>query len=146
MMGAIQCVAMDAETDSDAAAEYRQTADAIAELRDDLKAADSIADDVPVLADLYHAARTSSADSREGRYVAVIEFSDDGDREMVYGPKFVESGANLKDPTGVVVSAQPWPLMPVERFVEQVDHNLRQAEDGARKNAVRAKERAEGRR
>jgi len=131
------------------AVENRQLADAVERLADSLDGATSIAEECPVLSELFHTARTSGYKARDGRHVALLDYDREADEWECRRVTFVRSGAHLRD-TGadVKVSHNPFPFLPVSQFARQQRESLRRdaramrqsaanAEEGARNAAVR---------
>lgn len=122
------------------AEEYRATADAIESLAGSLRDADSIAEDVPVLSELYHKVRTSKRRSRDGRYVALLSH-EDGEWECS-SVAFLETGTHYRDPNAdVVVSFKPYAFLGVSEFAEHVAGDLERDARSARQNASVVEER-----
>jgi hypothetical protein len=117
------------------AAEYREEADALESLADDLMGAESIAEDVPVLSELFHEARTSRRSGYDGKYVALLDR--DGDEWTCRSVAFLESGTHYRD-TGadLKVSCSPSAFMSVDRFAESKARSIRRSAESARQNAV----------
>jgi hypothetical protein len=117
------------------AAEYREQADALESLADDLKGADSIAEDVPVLSELFHEVRTGGRSSRDGRYVALLDR--DGDKWECQSVAFLESGTHYRD-TGAdaKLSFAPYPFLSVDTFADAIASDLRRSAKSARQNAA----------
>ena len=102
--------------------------EAIGELKDRLQNADSIAEDVPVLSELFHEARTAGRRQTRGhggRFVALLDY--DGEwtcRHVNYlqgGTHYRGTGADLK------LSCRPYPFMEIDMFKEWVGWKLREA-------------------
>lgn len=101
---------------------------AIQELRNRLQNADSIAEDAPVLSELFHEARTASTRQvREygGSFVALLDY--DGEwtcrsvRYLEGGKHYRDTGADLK------LSCQAYPLMDTDMFKDRVGWQLGEA-------------------
>jgi hypothetical protein len=97
--------------------EMLQTADALEELATELRNADSIADDVPVLSELFHIARTSSRRPREGKYVALLDYDTETDQWSCRSVSFLQNGTHYRD-TGAdkKARAKPRPFYSVDEF------------------------------
>lgn len=120
----------------DAARQKHNEADRIDELADRLLSADSIAEDVPVLSELFHEARTSRRRARDGRYVALLDFDADADEWTCRSVSFLENGTHYRD-TGAdaSVSFKPSPFLSVSEFGEQVGRSLQRDARAARQTA-----------
>lgn len=113
-----------------------KTADALERLAARLRDADSIADDVPVLSELYHKVRTSGRSSRDGRFVALLDYEHDTREWSCRSVAFLEGGTHYRDPAGdVVVAFSPFPFLPVGQFAEHVASDLERDARAARQNA-----------
>jgi len=118
----------------DAVDEKRELADNLDALADAVVDADSIADDAPVLSELFHAARTSRRDGHEGRYVALLTHHDDG--WTCDSVAFLGSGTHYRDPNAdAVLSFKPFPFLSVDEFGEHMAADLRRDARAARQNA-----------
>lgn len=121
---------------TETADDYRTLADALEDLAAQLRDADSIADDVPVLSEMYHTIRTSSRNARDGRYVALLDYDPDGGGWSCRSVTWLETGAHYRDPSGdALVSFKPWPFCEVDRFAEAVANGLKRDAKAARQSA-----------
>jgi len=122
----------ESQTEAD---EYRSKADALESLADELKGADSIAEDAPVLSELFHEVRTGGRSSHDGKYVALLDR--DGDGWECRSVAFLESGTHYRD-TGadLKVSCSPTAFMPVDHFAEAKARSIRRSAEAARQNAA----------
>jgi len=77
--------------------DYHALADAKESLADRLRNADSIAEDVPALADLFHEVRTSSRKARNGRYVALLDYDADEETWTCRSVAHLEQGTHYMD-------------------------------------------------
>ena len=113
-----------------------ELADALESLASDLRDADSIADDVPVLSELFHEVRTTRRKSRDGRFVALLDYDFDADEWSCRSVAFLESGTHYRD-TGAdaSVSFSPFAFLPVDQFAEHVASDLERDARAARQNA-----------
>lgn len=118
------------------AEEYKATADAIEQLADSLAGADSIAEDCPVLSELFHAVRTSSRKSRSGRYVALLDLDLEAGEWSCRSVAFLESGSHYRD-TGADLSIgfKPYPFISVDEFAEHVSESIRRDARAERQTA-----------
>lgn len=111
-------------------------ADAIDALAADARDADSIATDAAALCELFHKARTSSRRSRDGRYVALLDYDADADAWDCSSVSFLESGTHYRDPNAdAVVSFKPFPFIGVDQFGDHVASGLERKAKSARQNA-----------
>lgn len=117
------------------AAEYREQADALESLADDLKGADSIAEDVPVLSELFHEVRTGGRSPHDGRYVELLDR--EGDEWECRSVAFLESGTHYRD-TGAdaKLAFTSYPFLSVDLFAEKIADDLRRSAKSARQNAA----------
>jgi len=117
------------------AAEKRAEAEQIEELADRLRDADSIADEVPVFAELFIKARTSQRNPRDGRFVAQLSH-DDVDGWESRSVAFLGNGTRYgQTPADVIVSHKPTPFLTVEAFSRRVADQLDEKAQAARKTA-----------
>lgn len=116
------------------AQEHREKADRIEELKEELRDADSIAEDVPALSELFHRVRTSKRDSRDGKYKAVLNYKNDGwTCEKV---AFQPSGGRLKHPDAdLVLAMKPFPFMEVKEFSQHMASSCNWAARNERQTA-----------
>lgn len=128
----------------DAIREKREIADALDSLAADLRGADSIADDAPALSELFHEVRTSRRKTRDGRYVALLDYDRDAGVWSCRSVAFLETGTHYRD-TGAdaVVSHNPFPLREAERFGEVVANALERDAHAARQSAESIAEQSE---
>jgi len=101
-------------------------ADAYEELADSLSNAESIADDVPVLSELFHEARTTHKKPRDGRFVALLDYDVDGDEWTCRNVSWLQQGTHYRD-TGAdaVLGFSPYPFCSTDRFAEEFVNRLR---------------------
>jgi hypothetical protein len=127
----------------EAAVEYRAREAALNALADRAYSADSIAEDAPVLSELFHEVRTSSRSERQGRYVALFDHGADG--WECRSVAFLESGTHYGD-TGadLTLSMKPRPFICVDEFGEQMAASIRHSAEGAARNAENIERRARG--
>ena len=111
-------------------------ADAIESLASRVRQADSVAEEVPELAELFHSARTSSRNSRQGRYVALLDYDFEADEWSCRNVSWLQQGTHYRD-TGAeaAVSYSPRPFLSVEEFGRQIAASLNQDADATRQNA-----------
>jgi hypothetical protein len=111
-------------------------ADAMDELAGRVRQADSIADEVPELAELFHNARTSSRKSRQGRFIALLDYDFDAEEWSCRNVSFLQQGTHYRD-TGAEasVSQKPFPFLSVEEFGRQVAASLERNAKATRQNA-----------
>lgn len=123
--------------DADLTAEGKEKlriADALDELAERLRGADSISSDVPELSKLYHEVRTSGRNSRDGRFVALLDHDEDG--WTCRSIAFLETGTHYRDPNAdALVSFSPFPFLSVDEFGEHVASDLERDARAARQNA-----------
>lgn len=121
------------------AVRLRETADAVDRLADRLAGADSIADDCPVLSDLYHEARTSGRDPYEGRFVELLDYDREADEWTSRGPNWLQSGTHYRD-TGadLTLSNKPHPFLDVSTFAQAKRARLNRVAQTMRQNADEA--------
>ena len=111
-------------------------ADAMDALAADVRAAESIAADAPAVCELFHEVRTSSRRSRDGRYVALLDYDAEADAWDCSSVSFLESGTHYRDPNAdAVVSFKPFPFIGVDQFGDHVASDLERKAVGARQNA-----------
>lgn len=124
-------------TETDAATAKRQQANALRSLAADLRDADSIAEDVPALAELFHEVRTSSRRARDGRYVGLFDLDRETGEWSCRSVAFLESGTHYRD-TGAdaIVAHNPWPFCTVDTFGERVAPDLERKATAAEQNAI----------
>jgi hypothetical protein len=122
------------------AAEYREQADALESLADDLKGADSIAEDVPVLSELFHEVRTGGRSPHDGQYVALLDR--DGDEWECRSVAFLETGTHYRD-TGAdaKLSFGSYPFLSVDAFADAIASDLWRAAKSARQSAAHVEQR-----
>lgn len=103
----------------------RAVIDGLESLREQLKGASSIADDVPALSELFHKARTSRRNAREGRYVGLYDYDTDTDTWACRSVAFLESGTHYRD-TGadLTLVQKPYAFLSVEQFAEDKYHTI----------------------
>ena len=125
--------------------DYDKLADAMDSLANSLKDADSIKDDVPVLSELFHKARTSKRDARDGRYVALLDY------ELETGwscrsVAFMQSGSHYRD-TGadMALSFKPYPFLSVSEFAKHIRASIQRDARSARQSAGAARQREKDR-
>jgi len=102
---------------------------AIDDLKHRLQESDSIADDCPVLSELFHEARTASIGhcrGHGGSFVALLDYDDDewscrSVRYLEGGTHYRDTGADLK------LSCSPYPFMDTDMFKDRVVWQLREA-------------------
>jgi hypothetical protein len=128
-------------TNEEKVEQYRAEADAMEQLANDVISADSIAEEVPVLSELFHSVRTSPRSSRDGRYVALLDW-DESEGWTCRSVQFLDGGAHLRPENGatVTVAVSPRPFLSVDVFADVVSSRLRQQEEGARQNAASIEE------
>lgn len=110
-----------------------EEAQAIEALRNRVRAAGSIAQDVPVLSELFHEARTSSHKRGDGSYVALLDREESGwtcrtVRYLESGASFRDTGADLK------VRVSPMRFMATPEFSRRVCETLDRQARAARQN------------
>lgn len=117
-------------------AQMMATADALDDLATELRDAESIAEDVPVLSDLFHKARTSKNRSRDGKYVALLDFDHESGDWSCRTVSWLQQGAHYRD-TGAdtLVSFSPYPFLEVDEFADHVAASLERDAQAARQNA-----------
>lgn len=117
----------------------RRVADALDELAGRLGSADSIAEDVPLLSELYHEARTTGGRRlREGgKWTLLVDFDDETGDLGARSLHFLEQGAHLRD-TGAdaKVSASPQPFQSVDEFIGVTKHQIERTARSMRQNAT----------
>lgn len=115
--------------------EYRDEAEALRKLAEDLSSADSIAEDVPVLSELFHEARTSRRKARDGRYVALLDRN--GMEWTCRSVSFLERGTHYMD-TGadLSISHKPQPFLSADDFAEDKRWGLEMKIEAAEQNAA----------
>jgi len=111
-------------------------ADALDNLAGRVRTADSIADDVPELAELFHTVRTSSRKSREGRYVALLDYDHEADEWSCRNVSWLQQGTHYRD-TGAEASLsyKPFPFLSLDEFSRQIAASLERDADATRQNA-----------
>lgn len=111
-------------------------ADAMDSLAADARGADSIASDAPALSELFHKVRTSSRRSRDGRYVALLNYDAEADAWDCSSVAFLETGTHYRNPNAdTSISFGPHPFIGVDQFGEVVASDLERNADAARQNA-----------
>lgn len=110
-----------------------ELANELDELANDCLAADSIADDVPVLSELFHTVRTGGRDARDGRYVALFDYDGEWSCRSV---SFLQSGTHYRN-TGadLELSFKPYPFCSVKMFRESIGNELHRKAMAARQSA-----------
>jgi len=121
-------------------------ADAYEDLADSLRNAESIADDVPVLSELFHKARTTHKNPRDGRFVALLDYDADADEWTCRNVSWLQQGTHYHD-TGAdaVLGFSPYPFCSVDRFAEEFADTLRMDAKEQRQNASLHRTDARGR-
>lgn len=123
------------QKNSDIAKRYLDEANNLSDLRDKLRDAESIAEDVPALADLFNKVRTSGRNGRNGRYVALLDY-DEQDGWDCRNVAFLQRGTHYREHGAyLAVSYKPYPFISVEKFREDMAEKISQRVQAARQNA-----------
>jgi len=130
---------MEAITSADLTEKGQQmmaVADGYEDLAKSLRDAESIAKDVPVLSELFHKARTTHKNPRDGRFVALLDYDVDNGEWSCRNVSWLQSGTHYRD-TGAdaVLSFSPYPFCPVDRFTEEFADTLGMNAKEQRQNA-----------
>lgn len=120
---------------TDTAADYHELADAMEALANQLRDADSIANDCPVLSELFHTVRTSPYKSRRGSHVALLDYDPD-EGWSCRSVSFLEQGTHYRD-TGadLSVSFQPYPFISVDEFGMHISDTIKRDARATRQTA-----------
>jgi hypothetical protein len=119
----------------DRVAEERQLADALDDLAARLDGAESIAEECPVLSELFHEARTSGRNPRDGRFVALFDYDED-DGWTCRSVSFLQSGTHYRDHgADLSLSNKPFAWMPVKTFREAQASEIRRQAQARRQTA-----------
>lgn len=125
---------------TETADDYETLADAIDELANRLRGADSVAQDCPVLSELFHEVRTSRRHSREGKYVALLDYSE-GDGWDCRSVSFLASGTYYRDSGAELsVSFKPMTFLSVDEFAQHTAASLKRDARANRQTAGNIRE------
>jgi len=137
---------MEAKTASDYTETGRRklaVADALEQLAEQAHDAESVADDVSVLSELFHEARTSNRKSRDGRYVALLNWDADNGWSCK-SVAFLQRGTHYKNTNAdASLSYNPHPFLSVDEFTQQIARTLENDARRARQNAQHYKKQHE---
>jgi hypothetical protein len=114
----------------------KQKADSLENLAERLRDAESIAEDVPVLSELFHEVRTSNRRARDGRHVALFDYDSESDSWECRSVKFLESGTHYRD-TGadLSLSHKPFAFLSVKHFSQYMANSIDRSVRDIRQNA-----------
>ena len=129
---------MEAKTASDYTETGRKklaVADALEQLAEQAYDADSVANDVPVLSDLFHEIRTSNRKGRDGRYVALLNWDADNGWSCK-SVEFLRRGSHYQNAKAdASLSFKPYPFLSVNEFTQQIAQTLENNARLERQNA-----------
>lgn len=124
----------------DKADEQRVLANAIEDLASRLSGAESIKDSCPVLSELFHEARTTKRSSRDGRFVALLDYDGEWTCRRV---TFVQQGTHLRNHgADLVVTQSPYPFMGVAEFAQSKRNAIKEKAQVTRQKAHRIEQKA----